>query len=215
MQLHADLTDLLFWLAVGSIAIATVIAGLQVRQTNRMEKIIDMTKTRNEKRKKYLLPRMKHNTLLIKERVETLQNRITLYEKDANENPWENIRTYSTGSIIHIIDFGKAATTDLDRVFDLIDDPVLWDMYHVQNVQGSILPFQYAISINPELDRFQIKGLSNPNLGATNLKELKVLVADRIRILDNTLSSIDAEMPKEERKSTFWRARYSVDQTSQ
>ena len=61
-----------FFIAIGGIAIGLVIASLQMRQSNKMDRIITGTKRREDRRKMYYLPRIQSTTSIILDNLESL-----------------------------------------------------------------------------------------------------------------------------------------------
>jgi hypothetical protein len=145
---NAELAGIL--LSVASITIAIYIAVLQIKQTDKMDKIIRKTKKREDNRKKMYLPRILSYTQIIRKHFDTLNTFIAKYEKDPKLENWQIVTNHSKFAHDQTYQLGKVVIDDFSHIYDIIDNPFVYYKYDDVIVYLSQFTFAYAIGLNPE-----------------------------------------------------------------
>jgi hypothetical protein len=172
------------FLGVGGIVIGLVIASLQMRQSNRMDRIISGTKHREDRRKMYYLHRIHSSTSNIKDSLETLQSYVNNYANDRKPETWQIARNKAKRSKELTQELGRWIRDDFTKIVDLVESQRLGDKFEVENIYFTEWVLIDALRINPEYDE--------------DLVQLRKDIVEQIQKLNDTVSSLEKEMPKDE-----------------
>jgi hypothetical protein len=172
------------FLGIGGIAIGLVIASLQMRQSKRMDRIISGTRQRENRRKMYYLQRIHSTTSTIKDNLESLQGTINKYANDRKPDTWQIARNKAKRSKEQTQELGKWIRDDFSKVIDLVESPRLLDKFEVENIYFTEWVLIDALKTNPEYDE--------------DLVQLRNDIREQIQKLNNALSLLEKEMPKDE-----------------
>lgn len=176
-----------FFIGIGGIVIGLVIASLQMRQSNKMDRIITRTKHREDRRKMYYLDRIHSTTSNIKDNLETLEDYVNRYAKDHNLQTWQTAKKKAKRSKDQTQEFGQWIRDDFTKIVDLVDKQMLADKFEVENIYFTERVLIDVLTIDPTSDD-AFQGLRND-------------IREQIQKLDETISSLGKEMPKEEDKT--------------
>jgi hypothetical protein len=138
-----------FLIGIGGIAIGLVIASLQMRQSNKMDRIITGTKHREDRRKMYYLHRIHSTTTNIKDNLETLEGYINRYANDHKPETWQIAINKAKRSKDQTQEFGRWIRDDFTRIVDLVESQRLSDKFEVENVYFTERVLIDALTINP------------------------------------------------------------------
>lgn len=169
------------FLGIVGIAVGLVVALFQIRQTSKMDEIIRRTKGREDRRKRYYLPRIRSYTELVKKNFDTLMMFIEKYEKDENLVNWQIAVNHSKSASEQIGALGQVSRNDFDHIFDLIENQYLADKYY---------------DVITYLSQFTLARVIDANPFSGGLWQIKSEIKDQLSRLDTTIRAIDDEMPK-------------------